>query len=76
MEWYQTESTVRPESIDTTSSNVYNYMRRNITETEIEDVTTYVYDELKIKKEDWQIYLKQEKIEADVDYLLMITEDL
>lgn len=76
MDWYQTESTVRPETLDITSSKVYNYVRRNIEETEVEGVVFYTYEEMKVKKEDWQIYLKQEKIEADVDYLLMITEDL
>lgn len=76
MEWYQTESTVRPETLDVTSSRVYNYVRRNIEETEFEDVTFYVYEEAKVKKDDWPMHLKQEQMTADIDYLMMITEDL
>lgn len=63
MEWYTTESTVRPETVDVTSSRVYNYVRRNIEETEVEGVTFYTYEEMKVKKDDWQMYLKQENFE-------------
>ena len=76
MEWYQTQSTVRPETLDVTSSRVYNYVRRNIEESEVEGVTFYVYEEAKVKKDDWSMYLKQEQMTADIDYLMMITEDL
>ena len=76
MEWYTTQSTVRPETLDVTSSRVYNYLRRNIEETEFEDVTFYVYEEAKVKKDDWPMFLKQEQMTADIDYLMMITEDL
>ena len=76
MEWYQTQSTVRPETLDTASSRVYNYVRRNIEETEFEDVKFYVYEEAKVKKDDWPMYLKQEQMTADIDYLMMLTEDL
>lgn len=76
MEWYQTESTVRPKTIDITSSRVYNYVRRNIEETEVEGVVFYTYEEMKVKKENWPMYLKQEQNTADIDYLMMITEDL
>ena len=76
MEWYQTESTVRPETLDVTSSRVYNYVRRNIKESEVEGVTFYSYEEAKVKKDDWPMYLKQEQMTADIDYLMMLTEDL
>ena len=52
MEWYTTQSTVRPETLDVTSSRVYNYLRRNIEETEVEGVVFYTYDEMKVKKDD------------------------
>lgn len=76
MEWYTTQSTVKPETLDLTSSKIYNYVRRNIEESEVEGVTFYTYEEMKIKKDDWPMYLKQEQMTADIDYLMMITEDL
>lgn len=76
MEWYQTESTVRPETLDVTSSRVYNYVRRNIEETEVEGVMFYTYEEMNVKKESWPMFLKQEQMTADIDYLMMLTEDL
>ena len=76
MEWYTTESSVRPETVDVTSSKIYNYVRRNIEEYDIEGVTFYTYDETKVKKDDWPMYLKQEQMTADIDYLMMLTEDL
>ena len=87
MQWYNSESMTRPEEVDTTSSNIYNYVRRNIREvTEEQDgeqVTKYAYEECRIPKEAWGLYeelvsqgetnLQQQ---ADIDYLTMITEDL
>ena len=70
MEWYTTQSTVRPETLDVTSSRVYNYLRRNIEETEVEGVVFYTYDEMKVKKDDWQMYLKQEQMTADFENAL------
>ena len=80
MEWYNSESMTEPLEIDTESSAVYNYVRRNIqeiTETiEGEEVTKYVYEECKILKESWGIYQELTQQKADIDYLTMITEDL
>lgn len=80
MEWYNSESMTEPLEIDTESSAVYNYVRRNIqeiTETiEGEEVTKYVYKECKIPKESWGIYQELTQQKADIDYLTMITEDL
>lgn len=60
MQWYKSESKCYPIEIDTESSNTYNYVRKNIevkTETiEGDTITIYVFDECKIKKEDWDIY--------------------
>ena len=80
MEWYNSQSMTEPLEIDTESSAVYNYVRRNIqeiTETiEGEEVTKYVYEECKILKESWGIYQELTQQKADIDYLTMITEDL
>ena len=80
MQWYNSESMSEPLEIDTESSAVYNYVRRNIREvTEIiegEEITKYVYEECKIPNESWGMYQELVQQKADIDYLTMITEDL
>lgn len=80
MEWKTSQSAERPEELDTTSSKVYNYARRNIEEAEIEDqtggtMTVYNYEELKVEKNNWPLYIALEQAKADIDYLNMITEE-
>ena len=80
MEWYLAESGIEPEETDLESSKVYNYVRRNIRqESETidgEPVVKWVYEECKISKESWGMYLQLIQTQANVDYLNMITEDL
>lgn len=62
--WYQTEtySEAQPPEFDTTSSKVYNYARKDFERVEETDPTTeetrkkWVFQEQKIKKEDWNFY--------------------
>lgn len=79
MNWKTVHSDSRPAETDTTSSKVYNYVRRNIREETItEDGTTrtgYVYEEAKIRKDDWATFTELAQQRADIDYLLMITEE-
>lgn len=80
MEWKISQSADRPEELDTTSSKVYNYARRNITEETVEgpggeSMTVYNYEELKVEKENWPLYIALEQAKADIDYLNMITEE-
>jgi len=69
-----------PQEEDLTSSKKFNYVRRNIEEVEREEegktVTIYEYEEAKILKDDWGIYIDLTQAQADIDYLNMITEDL
>ena len=80
MEWYNSESMSEPMEIDTESSAIYNYIRRNIHEVsekiEGETVIKYEYEECKILKESWGIYQELVQQKADIDYLTMITEDI
>lgn len=82
MNWYKSESTVRPDEVDTTSSNKVVYLRRNIVEKQRDDkvssenVTTYYeYDEAKLTKEEYEKYLKSldliniQQLYADLDYV-------
>lgn len=77
-EWYRSESTVMPEETDLTSSRVYNYVRRNIEEEEREDeegntITMYVFEEMKVPKESWGMYLETIQNTANIDYIAMET---
>lgn len=72
--WYKSESSVRPSDIDTTSSQKYNYVRRNVTE---ED-GRFIYEEAKIDKESWGLYKElqevkeqNEELSTVLDFLLM-----
>ena len=47
-----------PQEYDTTSSEVYNYARRNIEQVKEDGATIYEYDELKVRKEDWGIFME------------------
>jgi len=62
LNWYKATSAEYPVLIDTTSSKIYNYMRRNVVEKEGEDgagntITYYEYEEVKILKEDWDLFM-------------------
>lgn len=59
--WSKAESTTLPAIIDDTSSRVYVYVRKNInveqrTDESGEAITVYVYDEIKIPKEVYEIF--------------------
>lgn len=58
--WYKSEngSLDRPQEIDSTSSAVYVYVRKDITEIPAEEdrPAHYEWMETKIRKEDWEVY--------------------
>lgn len=79
MTWYPVESTVLPEEQDLTSSSKYNFVRRDIVEVEREDeegnpVTMYVYEEAKVLKEDWGLYIDTAQNTADIEYIAAMTD--
>lgn len=55
----KSQSTVKPELIDTTSSKKVVYIRQNIVETVVDDTTYYEYDEAKLSKAEYTEYLKE-----------------
>ena len=75
--WSRVESTDRPSELDTTSSKVYNYVRRNIEEkTKEEDgrtITYYEYYEEKVSKEMWELYVRVSDLE---DALCELSEEV
>lgn len=59
--WYKAESMTLPAIIDDVSSRVYVYVRKNInveqrTDESGETIIVYVYDEIKIPKEVYEIF--------------------
>ncbi|HCK87196.1 MAG TPA: hypothetical protein DHW39_00135 [Erysipelotrichaceae bacterium] len=60
MNWKKSESAERPSELDTTSSKVVNYVRKNIVEKQIESegqtATMYDYEELAVPKSDWLLF--------------------
>lgn len=63
--YVKSQSSVKPELVDTTSSKSTVYLRKNIVEVEKtnenDDTSTtfYEYDEAKLSKEEYQEYLKE-----------------
>ena len=55
----KSQSSVKPELIDTTSSKKVVYIRQNIVEVQKDDTTFYEYDEAKLTKSEYQEYLKE-----------------
>ena len=85
MNYVKSESTIKPELIDTTSSKTTVYIRQNIVEnTKIdemsgEETVFYEYEEAKLTKEEYQEYLKEleiidiQKQRADIDYIALMS---
>lgn len=82
MEWIKSESTERPETVDTTSSKTSVYLRRNIKETtradeEGDETTWYEYEEAKLTHAEYEEYLQvveavnMRQMRADVDYIAL-----
>lgn len=78
LNYVKSQSSVKPELIDTTSSKTTVYIRQNIIEieraNESDNTTTilYEYDEAKLTKEEYQEYLK----ELEITDTLQTVEDL
>lgn len=77
MKWYKSESTIKPAEEDLTSSKVYNYVRRNIREEQREAtiggeaITMYTYEECKVPKSAWDVFLQNEQNTANIDFMAM-----
>ena len=85
LNFIKSQSSVKPELIDTTSSKTTFYIRQNIVEVEKtnenDDTSTtfYEYEEAKLTKQEYQEYLKELSIidiqqqRADIDYIALMT---
>lgn len=61
LKFIKSQSTVKPELVDTTSSKKVVYIRQNIVEVQKDDATFYEYDEAKITKDEYKEYLDEMK---------------
>ena len=55
----KSQSSVKPELIDTTSSKKVVYIRQNVVEVQRANATFYEYDEAKLTKAEYAEYLKE-----------------
>ena len=71
--WYYSEATMPPQQIDDTSSKKYVYVTKDVEEFEREidgeTITMYRWQEQKIPKEDWDIYLTAMRNTSDISDL-------
>ena len=85
LNYIKSQSSVKPDLVDTTSSKVVVYLRQNIVENiktdemSGEKTVFYEYEEAKLTKEEYQEYLKELEIidiqqqRADIDYIMLMT---
>ena len=85
LNYVKSQSSIKPELIDTTSSKTTVYIRQNIVEVEKNNesdntsTTFYEYEEAKLTKQEYQEYLKELEIidiqqqRADIDYIALMT---
>lgn len=77
--WITAEATFEPDAVDITTSKVYNYVRRNIREEQREDeegnsYTVWVYEEMRVAKDEWEPYKSVERNIANIDYIAMMSD--
>lgn len=85
LNYVKSQSSVKPELIDTTSSKTTVYIRQNIVEIEKTNesdntsTTFYEYEEAKLTKKEYDQYLKElsiidiQKQRADIDYIALMS---
>ena len=85
LKYIKSQSSVKPDLVDTTSSKVVVYLRQNIVENiktdemSGEETVFYEYEEAKLTKQEYQEYLKELEIidihqqRADIDYIALMS---
>ena len=85
LNFIKSQSSVKPDLVDTTSSKTTVYIRQNIVENIKTDEMSgketvfYEYEEAKLTKEEYQEYLKEleiidiQKQRADIDYIALMS---
>ena len=78
LNYIKSYSDERPDDVDFTSSPTTVYIRKNIVEKTITDESgdsrvTYEYDEAKLSRNDYAIYLEEINV-ANIDYIAMMSD--
>ena len=85
LNYVKSQSSVKPDLVDTTSSKVVVYLRQNIVENIKTDEMSgketvfYEYEEAKLTKAEYKEYLKEleiidiQKQRADIDYIALMS---
>ena len=85
LNYIKSQSSVKPDLVDTTSSKVVVYLRQNIVENKKTDEMSgketvfYEYEEAKLTKAEYKEYLKEleiidiQKQRADIDYIALMS---
>ena len=85
LNYIKSQSSVKPDLVDTTSSKVVVYLRQNIVENKKtdemsgEETVFYEYEEAKLTKSEYKEYLKEleiidiQKQRADIDYIALMS---
>ena len=85
LNFIKSQSSVKPDLVDTTSSKIVVYLRQNIIENiktdemSGEETVFYEYEEAKLTKQEYQEYLKELEIidihkqRADIDYIALMS---
>ena len=85
LNYKKSQSSNKPDLIDTTSSKKYVYLRQNVVEVNStdeqsgEDRSYFEYDEAKLTKSEYEEYMKELSIldirqqRADIDYIALMT---
>ena len=85
LNYIKSQSSVKPDLVDTTSSKTTVYIRQNIIENiktdemSGEETVFYEYEEAKLTKAEYKEYLKEleiidiQKQRADIDYIALMT---
>ena len=85
LNYIKSQSSVKPDLVDTTSSKVVVYLRQNIVENKKTDKMSgketvfYEYEEAKLTKAEYKEYLKEleiidiQKQRADIDYIALMS---
>ena len=85
LNYIKSQSSVKPDLVDTTSSKTTVYIRQNVVENKKTDEMSgketvfYEYEEAKLTKQEYQEYLKEleiidiQKQRADIDYIALMS---
>ena len=85
LNYVKSQSSVKPELVDTTSSKTTVYIRKNIVENKKtyemsgKETVFYEYEEAKLTKAEYKEYLKEleiidiQKQRADIDYIALMS---